>query len=126
MYPKMDKRMDIMKKILLIALFLFGLSCYDSTDTLPTPDAYVRFQNSTSDIILGSLKLGQAESTGQIQIGSVSIYYATDPGTYSLQEWSNGGWITLKYTCTVVGGNHYTLVIDGSKSLLYIDLIKDY
>ena len=75
-----------MKKTLFKLSFLLLVATMFIACTVPDPSCEVRFQNSTTDVIIYyGVRLGEAAYSSSLSIGNVSSYAETTPGTYSVQ-----------------------------------------
>ncbi len=104
-----------MRKLLAVIVSL-GVLAFSSCSLLETK-ALVRFQNATSDIQVNyGIGLGDAKYTGYFPPGTVTDYYETDSGTYSVQLKSQTGtWVTDSMgSYSVVAGHKYSLSVLGS------------
>jgi hypothetical protein len=97
--------------IVAIAVLFSGCSFFSNTS--------VRFQNGTSDIIVYyGIGLGDAKYVGSFPPGTITAYYQTEAGTYSIQlRAANGSWITDTLgSFTLEDGHKYSITMLGSMS----------
>jgi hypothetical protein len=105
--------------LLLTSLLIFSCDLLGKSDDDENDDAYIRYQNlmtgSGADLHYG-IRVGYAEHIGQLSSGSVTGYYATSEGSYSLQLLnSEGYWITMTYSAkTVEADKYYTCLFEGN------------
>jgi len=122
-----------MAKWYLVFLSIFCLLFMACSKTSDDGQAYIRYQNMMSgtykDIHYG-VRMGDAVFEGSLPSPSVSGYYSTDEGSYSVQ-WKNsaGTWITVSAgALSVKADKHYTLGMTGDtdSSNLHFAIVLDY
>jgi hypothetical protein len=103
------KKLHWLLLIVAIAVLFSGCSLFSSTS--------VRFQNGTSDIVVNyGIGLGDAKYVGSFPPGTITSYYQTDAGTYSIQlRAANGSWVTDTLgSFTIENGHKYSITMLGS------------
>ena len=121
--------------VLFIILSIFLISCSSADDDSDdaggggSSSAQVRFQNSFTDgtYLTYGIGLGDARYSGSLYPGNVTSYKETSGGTYSVQlKGEDGLWHTDSLgSFYVAGGHSYTVIIAGTLSSYWYNLIQD-
>ena len=116
-----------MKRVAMLLGVAILLSAFFFACNLFPQDAEVRFQNSTDFTLFYGVKYGEAQYIGTVPPGFISQYYATSPGTYSLQARDvAGNWVTISTgSMSVEGGHKYTIVGTGTGGVYFWNIVQD-
>lgn len=116
-----------MKKIFTV-IFVVCLLIFAGCDDSGDKSASVRFQNNMTDgnCILNGIRLGGAQYMGSLCPGNVTSYYEVNEGSYVVQLYNGSDWVTdTSDKFPVSGGANYTLVIMGTVSYYWYQLINE-